>query len=349
MTTDTEMLPLFRAELELCRVESGDVVAVLTQGGTRMDYAEAFLRAALDLGATAFQVNAPAPMAGPPDSGAHCDFGLAGNQPAIDALKLADIVIDLMGLLWSPEQKEITDSGTRMLLVREPLDVLRRMFPTADLRHRVEIGAGLIAEAKEIRITSPAGTDLTYALGQYRVLTEYGYTDTPGRWDHWPGGLVATCANEEGVRGTAVINTGDIIYYPCVHYVRDPITLRIERAYITEIEGDGLDAEFLRDYIKRWDDPRAYAVSHIGWGLNERALWDYIATSRSGIEGGAMDGRAFYGNVLFSTGPNVEFDGTNDTPCHLDMPLKGCSLWLDGRIIVDNGDIVPEELQSPAR
>ena len=83
--------------------------------------------------------------------------------------------------------------------------------------------------------------------------------------------------------------------------------------------------------------------------LNERALWDYIATSRSGIEGGAMDGRAFYGNVLFSTGPNVEFDGTNDTPCHLDMPLKGCSLWLDGRIIVDNGDIVPEELQSPAR
>ncbi|MDT8873087.1 hypothetical protein RAA17_23370 [Komagataeibacter rhaeticus] len=46
---------------------------------------------------------------------------LAGNRPAIEALKAADIVIDLVGLLFSHEQNEITASGTRMLFVHEPL------------------------------------------------------------------------------------------------------------------------------------------------------------------------------------------------------------------------------------
>ena len=291
MAIDPEMLSLFRAELELCKVRSGEVLAVLTESGAHPAYAEAFLRAAQELGASAFQVNVPSPMSGRTDDGARSGTALGSNRAAIEALKSADIVIDLLGLLWSPEQTEITDSGTRMLLVREPLDVLRRLLPTEDLRRRVEAGRAMIEDAKVMRITSPAGTDLTYPLGQYRTLTEYGFCDTPGHWDHWPGGLVATLGNDNAVHGTAVVNTGDIIYYPAAQYVRDPITLEIEGGKVTDINGTGLDAEFLRDYIRRYDDPRAYAVSHIGWGLNERALWDYMATINSN-EGGAMDGRA---------------------------------------------------------
>ena len=62
-----------------------------------------------------------------------------------------------------------------------------------------------------------------------------------------------------------------------------------------------------------------------------------------------MDGRAYYGNVLFSTGPNFEFGGTNDTHCHLDLPMKNCSLWLDDEPIVRDGEIVPEEMRAPGR
>ena len=57
-----------------------------------------------------------------------------------------------------------------------------------------------------------------------------------------------------------------------------------------------------------------------------------------------MDARSYYGNVLFSTGPNVELGGTNNTPCHLDIPLKGCTLWLDGELIVEEGNIVPDDM-----
>lgn len=115
---------------------------------------------------------------------------ITGNRPAIEALKSSDIVIDLVGLLWSAEQNEITQTGTRMLMVREPLEVLQRTFPRKSLRRRVEAAQEMLAAAEELHITSAAGTDVTYQLGTYPVLTQYGYTDTPGRWDHFAGGFL---------------------------------------------------------------------------------------------------------------------------------------------------------------
>ena len=88
---------------------------------------------------------------------------------------------------------------------------------------------------------------------------------------------------------------------------------------------------------------RAYAISHIGWGLNERCEW---TVERPGI---GMDGRGYYGNVLFSLGPDTEFGGDNDTPCHLDLPMKGCSLWLDEDLIVRDGEVVPEDMRAERR
>ena len=38
------------------------------------------------------------------------------------------------------------------------------------------------------------------------------------------------------------------------------------------------------------------------------------------LKGIGMDGRAYDGVVLFSLGPNLEFGGTNDTKCHMDLP-----------------------------
>jgi 2,5-dihydroxypyridine 5,6-dioxygenase len=62
-----------------------------------------------------------------------------------------------------------------------------------------------------------------------------------------------------------------------------------------------------------------------------------------------MEPRSFYGNVLFSTGPNGELGGTNDTACHVDVPMRGCSLFLDDEPIVLNGDVVHEGMSLGAR
>jgi 2,5-dihydroxypyridine 5,6-dioxygenase len=347
MATDAAMVSLFKAELELCKVGPGETVAVLSEGDARADYARAFLLAAQQLGATAFQVNLPPRLQSGGFAGNMGKTSLAGNRPAIEALKGADIVIDLMFLLFSEEQLEITNSGTRMLLVMEPIEVLTRMFPNADLRRRVEVGQELLKKAKVMHITSPHGTDVTYRLGAYPVMTEYGYTDTPGRWDHWPSGFMFTGAHDDGVNGTVVLAPGDIV---CAfrRFVESPVKFKIERGHVTDILGDGLEAALIRNYMASFNDKRAYAISHIGWGLNERANWHHMAVADPQKEIG-MDALAYYGNVLFSTGPNSELGGTNDTPCHLDMPLRGCTLTLDGNVIVKDGEVVPREMRAGGR
>ncbi len=339
MVADHDTVALFKAELELCKVRPGEVVGVLSEGAIRRDYAEAFLAASEELGADAMEINVrkrPGSFFGPGNS-------LRGHDAAIETLRRSSIVIDLMGLLWSEEQTRITSGGARMLLVIEPLEVLHRMFPRPDARRRVEAGRAILEAAKELKVTSAAGTDVTYRLGQYPVVTQYGYTDEAGRWDAWPGAFLYTAAHDDGVDGTVVIGVGDMLL-PFMRYVSSPIELRIERGKIVAVHG-GVDAEIMRSFLHRWNDPRAYAISHIGWGLDETALWDFMGTSEIGPRSGGQDGRAFYGNVLFSTGPNTELGGTNDTPCHLDIPLKGCSLHLDGRPIVKDGDVVPPEMR----
>jgi 2,5-dihydroxypyridine 5,6-dioxygenase len=341
---DRDTVALFKTELELCKVGSHETIGILSEDRIRLDYAEAFLAAAEELGADAMHVNIKKRLG----SSFGVGNSLRGHQAAIDALKSTDIVIDLMGLLWSKEQTEITATGTRMLLVLEPIEVLRRMFPRPDARRRVEAGRTLLEKAKTLQVTSRAGTNVTYRLGKYPVVTQYGYTDEAGRWDAWPGSFLFSAAYEDGVDGTVVINMGDMLL-PFMRYVNSPITLKIEAGQVVDIAGDGIDAELMRNYMKRWNDPRVYAVSHIGWGLDENASWDFMGTSRIGPSSGGQDGRSFYGNVLFSTGPNSELGGKNDTPCHLDIPLKDCSLFLDGVPIVQDGSVVPDEMRVPGR
>jgi len=213
----------------------------------------------------------------------------------------------------------------------------------------------LLSRARELRVTSDAGTDVTYRLTKYPVLTEYGYTDTPGRWDHWPSGFLLTSGDDDGVDGVVVISPGDISMV-FNQYFTSPVRLTIEKGYVTDIAGDGLDAHLLRGYMESFNDPRAYAVSHIGWGLNEKAEWHHLATTRNakspamhGSPEIGVNGLSFYGNVLFSLGPNTEVGGSNDTLCHIDLPLRGCSLSLDNQTIVEKGLIIPKEMRVPGR
>ena len=338
------MITLFTAELELCGIGAGDTVAVLSEGDVRADYAAGFMAAAHALGAHSFNMNCA-----PRNSfSAEDQYGrnpVTGNRLAIETLCKATIVIDLMGLLFSHEQNEITAAGVRVLLVVEPLAVLQSMFPTGELRSRVERAEKMLGAAEEMRITSPAGTDVRYRLGQYKVMTQYGYTDTPGRWDHFPSGFLLTHGNDGGVDGKVVMAPGDIIT-AMRRYVTDPVTFHIAAGYVTEIEGKGLDAALLRGFIESYADPRAYAVSHIGWGMHEGAKWHHLAATREAEKEIGVHALSFCGNVLFSMGPNTELGGDNDTACHLDLPLRGCDLYLDNALIVQAGQIVPPALRA---
>ena len=123
--------------------------------------------------------------------------------------------------------------------------------------------------------------------------------------------------------------------------MQSAIALTVERGYVTRIDG-GVDADLLKDYMDSFADPEAYAISHIGWGLQRRAHWSVLGLYQREATIG-MDARAFAGNFLFSLGPNTEAGGTRNTPCHIDIPLRRCTVALDGRDVVREGRVVADE------
>mgnify|MGYP001197935542 CR=1 FL=1 len=339
--TDNSLVELFTEELKLCEVGSGHSVAVLSEGSLLREYAESSLLAASKLGAKVIDVNLP--VSHPASvSERIADLGVSCLSRFPDHLKRcseADMVIDHTLLLFSEEQVRIQKAGARMLMVVEPREVLERLLPSADLRKCVEAGEKALSAAKKLRFINDIGSDITYNLGENNILAEYGYTTKPGRWDHWPSGFLATIATKNGVNGRVVMNCGDIIY-PLTKHVESAIEFIVEEGNVVEVNG-GADARLLVDFMESYKDERAYSVSHIGWGLNKNCLW---TVDTPGI---GMDGRAYCGNVLFSLGPDTEFGGKNNTRCHLDLPMRNCSLFLDEQIVVEQGEIVPSAMRMP--
>lgn len=339
--SDSELVQAWMTVLQLSRLQPGQVVTVLTSDASHPQTTATAIIAASLMGARVSRLHLPpvnARLSLSRDPLAYLGTTpLTGNRAAIAALKASDLVLDLMTLLFSPEQHEILSAGTRILLAVEPPEVLVRLLPSEADKARVDAAAALLVGKRQMRVSSAAGTDFRAALGEFPVIKEYGFVDEPGRWDHWPSGFLFTWPDERSAQGVIVIDRGDILL-PQKSYAADSIALTVTDGYVTAVEG-GVDAELLRDYVESFADPEAYAISHIGWGLQTRARWSTLALyDREATL--AMDARAYAGNFLFSLGPNNEAGGQRDTACHLDIPLRRCTVSVDGIEVVSAGRLV---------
>jgi 2,5-dihydroxypyridine 5,6-dioxygenase len=332
------LVPMFTKELELCRLRAGETVGIFTEGGVYADFAEAFAVAAGELGASSV-VHVDLPLETGRDAGyiggRAAGVGLAANPVAVDAFKACDLLIDHTLLLWTPEQHAIKEAGTRILSCVAPADALARLFPNDDIRRRCREAADLLQSASTLHLANDAGTDLTYEFGEFFAFCQYGIADEPGRWDNFASALAVRAP--ASVNGTLVLQPGDVLF-PWQRFCEEPVRMEIRGGMVTSIDG-GLDAWLVSSMMASFDDPRAYAVSHIGWGLNERASW--IPTTE-------LDSRSYCGSAMFSTGPNTEFGGDNDTLCHIDIPMRDCTVQVDGETVVDHGRIVRASLAPPA-
>lgn len=343
---DEQLLREWAHVLELSKLKASEHVIVLTGEKSRPTNVEMALRATSWLGAQVFRMDAPpVPPHGPHGADRTLNVGvapIAGNRLAIDTLKKADLVVDTLGLLHSPEQVEILQAGTRMLMVLEPPEVLSRNLPELEDKRRVMAADKWLRTGKTMRVTSPYGTDVTFRIGQFGTVPEYGFADEPGHWDHWPSGFNSTFPDEGSAEGTLVIAQGDMLF-PFKTYVREPIRLEIRGGFIRSIEG-GFEATYLNRFISSYKDPNAYAVSHIGWGLQPKSKWTAQMMFDKGDSLG-MEARAFAGNFLFSTGPNAEAGGSNNSRCHIDIPMAGCSVFIDDTpMVVDGAVVAPDQV-----
>ena len=227
-----------------------------------------------------------------------------------------------------------------MLMVHDPPEVLERLFPSVEDKERVERGVERYKQTKRIRTESDAGSDLWLDKTDQPVFMQCGYTDQPGRWDHWPSAFQYTMPTEG--KGDGVLEPGDI-WYPPKQFIRTPVKLTFKNGTVTSIEGD-LDAFLIRDYIDGWEAPEGHMISHTGWGSHPNALWNAISYQEP-LDIIGQDGRTAYGTTLIALDENATFGGTQTTGCHQDFALRHQRFYLDDELIAGSGKILPEALQ----
>ena len=334
---ETRWIDCFARVFALCGVKPGDSAAILSESQSRPVNVQLAALALGQLGARYFHVVLPTPRTPPvPVRSTGASDCIGGLAPVLQALAGSVFVADLTveGLLHAAELPQILQGGARVLMVsNEHPEVLERCLPDPALEPRVKAGMRLLKNARAMQVRSEAGSDLNISLAGATVGGGWGYTSRPGSIAHWPGGLCLAFPARASVNGILVLGEGDV-NLTFKRYLEKPVLLNIVDDYVTRIDGTHLDAELMRGYFAAWDDPQAYAVSHVGWGMNPKARWDAMAFyDKNDFNGTEL--RAFAGNFLYSTGAN-EVAGRH-TLGHFDLPMKNCSVLLDGEPVISAG------------
>ncbi|HET6829502.1 MAG TPA: peptidase M29 [Ramlibacter sp.] len=337
-TIETAWLQAFEQVLRRCALQAGDSVAVLSESQSRPILPGLARLAAARLGCRVFSVMLPSVFSeGLPvarSTGASTVIGQLA--PVVSALAGITLVVDcrVEGLMHAPELPAILKGGARVVYVsNEHPEALVRLVPGDGLEAVVKDHIKRLRGTRRMQVSSEAGTALEISLQGAVCGGNWGYTSRPGTMTHWPGGLALAFPAAGSVNGRLVLAPGDV-NLTFKRYVEQPVTLHIENDYVTRIEGAGVDAELMRSYIAAWGDREAYAVSHVGYGLNRAARWDSMALyDKRDFNGTEL--RAFAGNFLYSTGAN-EVAGRH-TAGHFDLPLRNCTVELDGQAVVQRG------------
>jgi 2,5-dihydroxypyridine 5,6-dioxygenase len=323
---------------ERCAVKRGDTTAILSETQSRALNVHIAELALLRLGARPFHVVVPTPRNphAVPVRSTGASEAIGKLQPVVAALGQAGFVVDctIEGLMHAPETPEILKAGARILVIsNEHPEALERMAPDSTLERSVRAAAKMLRGAKRMTVTSEAGTALDIGMVGASTVGVWGWTDRPGTLAHWPGGIVVSFCKSGSVGGTLVLDRGDI-NLTFKRYLDSPIRLTLEADYVTRIEGAGADAEMMRSYLAAWGDREAYAVSHVGFGLNRKARYEALAMyDRQHSNGTEL--RAVAGNFLFSTGAN-EFAGRY-TAGHFDIPVMRTTIVIDGTEVIRSG------------
>jgi 2,5-dihydroxypyridine 5,6-dioxygenase len=338
-----KLAQLYRKQFVMSAVAKGETIALVTDLGTRREYVQAAFAAAEDLGADVYEMcvnSIPGwTKVGVPTIG-QC-------KGTLEALKHADLIVIFHVPLFTKWLTQVMNVGARVLMIIDAPDDLDQLLSPAGLKAAMKHAESIYKVTKQVRVTTAAGTDFTYSCGEYPVMTQWGFADEKGHFDHWGAGHIHTFPNEGSTHGTVVFDPGDIVILPYCRYVTDKVWLEIREGHITKIEG-GLDAKLMRDWLEDGkasaDDRDPYAVSHLGWGMNPQARWYGMGLNGDSPERNRAAARVFPGNFLFSTGPNTQGGGKRATRGHYDVPMRDCTVMLDNTVIIDRGRLVDPRL-----
>jgi leucyl aminopeptidase (aminopeptidase T) len=175
-----------------------------------------------------------------------------------------------------------------------------------------------VGAADEIRVTSPAGTDITFGIGDREWLSDTGMVRDPGDFSNLPAGEVFVAP--ETATGTFVVD-GTMMPYGLLEAGQE-LAFEVEDGLVTAIDDDAVRADIEAAAESVGD--AAYNLAELGIGTNvgvEELVGSVLLDEKAG------------GTVHIAIGDDAGIGGETDAPIHLDGILRNPTVYADGEAI----------------
>ncbi len=206
-------------------------------------------------------------------------------------------------------------------LILKAIDVNYKPLQTQheEMRQRLE-------KAKEIHITTPAGTDLYYNKSGIKAISADGNYTIAGSGGNLPAGEVYSPPNGKRIEGKVVVDGSSRTHEHTI-LIKKPIELTIKDGNITEIKGHD-EAKQLENTLK-WaasvakNPGNVRRICELGIGLNPKAQ----------LIGAMIVDDKTLGTAHIGIGSNYWFGGNIYAIIHLDQVFKNPAIYLDGELL----------------
>lgn len=193
----------------------------------------------------------------------------------------------------------------------------------------------LLSFGDEIRITSKQGMDITGRTGDRPIHVRGIPADKPGM-SVMLAGQISWNPLEETQNGTIVFDGA--VWPPDENgLLGNPITVTVVNGVVTNVEGEGRDADIYRNWLSAQDDPNMYRIAH--WSLEFNP-----GVKRS--TGRIVEDERVFGCVEFGIGTKGAWIGGDAwvAPAHSDGSAVTPSIYVDDVAIEEEGRYVHPDL-----
>lgn len=258
-----------------------------------------------------------------------------GEEPpelVAEAMKKADVIFTPVSksITHTRAVKEAAESGARILVMTAFTE--RLMISggiKADFRAQkpyCEKLAKLFEGSDTVKLSTPAGTDLTMNIKGRRGNAMHCVVDTPGWFSTVPTIEANTSIVEGSAEGIIIVDAS--VPYLGIGVLKEPMRIKVEEGFIIEIEG-GYQADVLKRDLESKNDPNVYNIAELGVGLNPK----------SELTGIMLDDEGVLGTCHIGIGTSLALGGKLKAAIHYDLVLWKPNIELDGKIVIEEGKI----------
>jgi leucyl aminopeptidase (aminopeptidase T) len=308
-------------------VAPGERVAVLVD--------EPLIEAGLRVCDAAIEAGAHASMTVLPDSSrpiAVADAPFVASLSEVDALVfwIGSTVPSEFGAHRKPIYARAQETGTRVAFGAEIDQAILDHEMSADYEAVRELSAAMaarLAGQRQLRVTTPGGTDCTFDVEGRSWLIDDGRLTAPGDFGNLPAGEIYIAPVHTGAEGVCVIDRS--IAVRGLGLLREPIRMTYRAGRIVEIEG-GADAERVRQVIAE-AGAGGDVIAELGIGTNAQAR----------LTGSIITDEKVLGTAHVAFGDNRgSYGGDNASTIHVDGVMADASVWAGDELVVERGRLV---------